>query len=151
MTESRPTFSARLAQEMRKQAARAEQVERDLALMTQRAEAAEAELRESERDLSDMAANSNRLHAIAEQMRQRAVAAEREAMVYRVLLTGAMIRAAFENKATDYGKFSVEYFTGLFGVALNSGGFFDEGCEWPEIQRVAKLLHVDLPVDEAKP
>ena len=42
---------------------------------TQRAEAAEAELRESERDLADMAANSNRLHAIAEQMRQRAIAA----------------------------------------------------------------------------
>ena len=42
-----------------------------LAAMTARAEQAEAELRESERDLSDMAANSNRLHAIAEQMRQR--------------------------------------------------------------------------------
>ena len=44
----------------------------ELAAMSQRAELAETELRESERDLADMAANSNRLHAIAEQMRQRA-------------------------------------------------------------------------------
>jgi hypothetical protein len=85
-------------------------------------------------------------------MTRRAEQAEREAMVCRVLLTGAMIQAGFENKATDYGKFSVEYFTGLFGVALNSGGFFDEGCEWPEIQRVAELLHVDLSdYEEAQP
>ncbi len=76
---------------------------------------------------------------------QRAEAAEQQLMVYRVLLTNAMMTAASEFGRLDGIKdFANEYFELLFDAALQSGAFVEAQCGSVGILRVAEQLNVVL-------
>lgn len=69
-------------------------------------------------------------------------------VVYRVLLTGAYIKAAFEDAWAkgidpDPGQFFDPYFRALLTNALVSGAFVEEDCSTDAINRVAKKLGVE--------
>ena len=84
-----------------------------------------------------------------ERMKQRAEAAEQQLMVYRVLLTGAMMAAAQASGLPPIVEpFANGYFTALFQVALDSGAFAEAGCGTTGILTAAEQLHVKFPFAE---
>jgi hypothetical protein len=77
------------------------------------------------------------------EMTKRAEAAEQLLMVYRVLLTGAMMEAGYTGGLPPVmAAFANEYFKGLFQVALDSGSFVEAGCGTVGILAAAEQLHV---------
>ena len=80
-----------------------------------------------------------------ERQRQRAEAADQQLMVYRVLLTQAMMVSATESaRLDDLGDFANEYFESIFDTALQSGAFVEAQCGSVGILQVAKQLNVVL-------
>ena len=76
--------------------------------------------------------------------------AEQLLMVYRVLLTGAMIAASGQAGVPLGAKpFADGYFGALFEVALDSGAFAQEGCGSWAIMEAAKQLRIDAPTTSA--
>lgn len=80
---------------------------------------------------------------------KRLEAAEQQLMVYRVLLTGAMMAAAYASGLPPtLEPFANAYFTELFQVALDSGSFAEAGCGTTGILAAAEQLHVKFPFAE---
>lgn len=82
-------------------------------------------------------------------MTKRTESTEQQLMVYRVLLTGAMMAAAYASGLPPILEpFANDYFTALFQVALDSGSFAEAGCGTTGILAAAEQLHVKFAFAE---